>query len=523
MSAVPFTLEGFEPIRRLGGGGFGEVWLARQTNVDREVAIKVGHAPIDDKTAQLRFERECIALGRLTGHPNIIDVYTVGQLPDGRPFLVLEYVSGGTLWQRFRDEAITETELRRVGVEIAEALVVAHDAGILHRDLKPENIFLRPNGQAVLGDFGIARLHDGANTTAQAITASVAYAAPEILAGRTPSVASDVYGVGICLVAAAIRAVPFVHTTDESIHPILNRVLSDHPPDLTRLGYSAPFSELVARLVAKEPADRPASAGAVEAEFMALPPIDDPGPLSGHDDGHGNPTQVVPPLGSPPADPMPPARRSDEYAPPLSPSGGGMPAPPGPGGFPAPPVPVPSPVASFNDGFNTGGSTGAPPGPGADQPPPPPRSTGSPHPPGAPAVPSSPTTTPQHSIQGLISNGPGGPTTPPSSTGHPTPQSAVPQMSGSAPPGAPRSAGFGASNTGRPEGHHTSSSLSSFSSPSSGRQDRTVLIVAFVAAFIILGLIALIVRQLNDGAEPDIQGMQQQVMGSTTSSSSTST
>ena len=94
-----FELEGFEPMSRLGGGGFGDVWLARQTNVDRQVAVKVGHSAIQDETIKLRFERECKALGRLSGHPNIVDVYTAGSLKDGRPYLVLEYIDGGTLWQ----------------------------------------------------------------------------------------------------------------------------------------------------------------------------------------------------------------------------------------------------------------------------------------------------------------------------------------------------------------------------------------------------------------------------------------
>ncbi|MFV0523644.1 MAG: serine/threonine-protein kinase [Acidimicrobiales bacterium] len=270
MSTAPFTLAGFTPIQRIGRGGFGEVWVARQDNVDREVAIKVGHEPITDHTAQRRFERECVALGRLTNHPNIIDVHTVGQLPDGRPFLVLEYVSGGTLWDRFQTGPIGESELLVIAREIADALDVAHRAGIIHRDLKPENILLRPNGQAVLGDFGIARLHDGTNTTAQAVTASVAYAAPEVLAGEPPGPRSDLYGIGICLVAAAIRDVPFVHSTDQSIPPILHRVLNEAPPDLVALGYSRPFAELVSRLVAKDPAQRPPDAAAVIGEIRAL-------------------------------------------------------------------------------------------------------------------------------------------------------------------------------------------------------------------------------------------------------------
>lgn len=265
-----FELEGFEPISRLGGGGFGDVWLARQTNVDRQVAIKVGHSAIQDETIKLRFDRECKALGRLSGHPNIVDVYTAGSLKDGRPYLVLEYIDGGTLWQRLKKNPIPEPELTAIGAQMASALNEAHSSGVLHRDLKPENILIRSSGEAVLGDFGIARLHDGANTTSAAITASVAYAAPEILSGKRATVASDLYGIGVCLLAAVFRSVPFVQKTDESIHPIINRVLSDRPPDVRRHGVSEGLASLIDRLLAKDPAIRPASAAALIHEFEAL-------------------------------------------------------------------------------------------------------------------------------------------------------------------------------------------------------------------------------------------------------------
>ena len=265
-----FELDGFEPMSRLGGGGFGDVWLARQTNVDRQVAIKVGHSPIEDETIRLRFDRECKALGRLSGHPNIVDVYTAGSLKDGRPYLVLEYVDGGTLWQRLRAGPLAESELLAIGVSLADALDVAHSSGVLHRDLKPENILMRSNGEAVLGDFGIARLQDGAKTTSAAITASVAYAAPEILSGKKATVASDLYGIGVCLLAAVLRAVPFVQKTDESIHPIINRVLSDQHPDVRRQGVSEGLAALIDSLLHKDPARRPNSAAGVLADFRRL-------------------------------------------------------------------------------------------------------------------------------------------------------------------------------------------------------------------------------------------------------------
>jgi serine/threonine protein kinase len=268
-----FELDGFEPMSRLGGGGFGDVWLARQTNVDRQVAIKVGHAPIQDETIRLRFDRECKALGRLSGHPNIVDVYTAGSLDDGRPYLVLEYIGGGTLWQRLKKSAIPEKELRALAQQLAAALNEAHSSGVLHRDLKPENILIRATGEAVLGDFGIARLQDGVNTTSAAITASVAYAAPEILSGKRATVASDLYGIGVCLLAAVHRSVPFVKKNDESIHPIINRVMTEAHPDVRRHGVSDEFASIVDSLLSKDAAERPVSAADLLDQLSALPPV----------------------------------------------------------------------------------------------------------------------------------------------------------------------------------------------------------------------------------------------------------
>jgi serine/threonine protein kinase len=266
----PFELPGFEPVRRIGGGGFGDVWLSTQTSIDREVAIKVGHAPLQDDTVKIRFDRECKALGRLSGHPNIVGVFTAGTLEDGRPYLVLEYIDGGTLWQRLKRAPLTDGELINIGRELSAALDAAHSAGVLHRDLKPENILVRSTGGAVLGDFGIARLQDGANTTSASITASVAYAAPEVLSGKKATISTDLYGIGVCLLAAAIRAVPFVEKSDESIQPILKRVLSDRHPDLTEHGVSAELAELLDSLLQKNPSKRPQHASEVLAQFSAL-------------------------------------------------------------------------------------------------------------------------------------------------------------------------------------------------------------------------------------------------------------
>jgi len=365
MSAT-FELEGFEPINRLGGGGFGDVWLARQTNVDRQVAVKVGHSAIQDETIRLRFDRECKALGRLSGHPNIVDVYTAGSLNDGRPYLVLEFIDGGTLWQKLKKSPVSEADLRSIGTEMAAALAEAHSSGVLHRDLKPENILIRSTGEAVLGDFGIARLHDGANTTSAAITASVAYAAPEILSGKRATVASDLYGIGVCLLAAVFRSVPFVQKTDESIHPIINRVLSDSPPDVRRHGISEPLAAIIDSLLAKDPSKRPPSAADVMAQFMALPPL--PAPPTGTDPGATQPVsagspaspiaaagQVSPlPAPAPQAQDAMPGPQSPQVAPAWS-GAGQQPGTAGPGSYGTavrqPSLPEPAPIPRETSGF----------------------------------------------------------------------------------------------------------------------------------------------------------------------------
>jgi serine/threonine protein kinase len=383
VASDPFVLEGFEPIRPLGGGGFGEVWLARQTNIDRDVAVKVGHAPIDDKTVQMRFERECIALGRLSGHPNIIDVFTAGQLNDGRPYLVLEYISGGTLWQRSQDGPVPEEDLRLIGIQLADALGTAHAAGVLHRDLKPENVLLRPNGEAVLGDFGIARLHDGANTTSQAITASVAYAAPEILSGQPASVVSDVYGVGMCLLAAVIRSVPFVDSTDESIHPIINRVLTDDPPDLRSRGVSEAFAALIARLVAKNPAHRPQTATGLRQLLEQ----------HGGSPGTGSRERTV--AAAPQPEPAKETRAMSAFAPPDTPGAASAPGAPGAGRAqipPGTPHPGPGPGSSARDPRSSDPRTFPTPDPRSSDPRtfPAPPSAGGPGPASGPTNPSQP-------------------------------------------------------------------------------------------------------------------------------------
>ncbi len=268
-----FELAGYETLDLIGGGGFGEVWLAAQNSTGRNVAVKVAHAPILDETLQIRFEREYKALGRLSGHPNIVDIVTAGTLADGRAYLVLEFIEGGTLWDRSQRESVEEDDLIDIGIELAKALKAAHNAGVLHRDVKPENVLLRDTDEAVLSDFGLAHLTDGATTSPNAVVASVAYAAPEILRGEGASTSTDIYGLGVCLLTAAIRSVPFVELHDKSIQTVIQRVLADPPQDVSKLGYSDLFNSLLSDLMAKDANDRPATADDALRRLEELPQL----------------------------------------------------------------------------------------------------------------------------------------------------------------------------------------------------------------------------------------------------------
>lgn len=271
-SKFPLNLAGFEPIRRIGAGGFGEVWLARQRSLDREVAIKVGFQPLDTSAVKRRFERECIALGRLSSSGGTVDVYSSGVSDNGLPYLIMEYIDGGSLVDRLGK--LSEAALIKVGVELCSALVAAHSLGILHRDLKPANVFMRSNGEAVVGDFGVARLGDGNNTTTNQVVASVAYAAPEVLDGSEPSAAADIYGIGVTLASVLLGRSPFSSSRDDSVSTIVRRVVTGRHEDLARSGVSTGLAAVLTQTISLEPTHRPPSAAALQQMLAELPNTD---------------------------------------------------------------------------------------------------------------------------------------------------------------------------------------------------------------------------------------------------------
>ncbi len=249
---------GFSGAHEVGRGGCGVVFRCSQVKLQRVVAVKLLTEEFADSRA--RFMREQLAMGRLTGHPNIVAVLEVGQTPSGHPFLVMPYYQCGCIQARIRQVGVLpEPEVVGLGVKMAGALGCAHGLGIVHRDVKPANILVTDYGQPALGDFGIARMNDGFHTAAGTFAGSPAFTAPEVLSGDAPTTASDVYGLGATLFAALTGHPAFERRRGEHVMAHFLRITSEPVPDLRDHGAPADLAELIAAAMAREPSARPST------------------------------------------------------------------------------------------------------------------------------------------------------------------------------------------------------------------------------------------------------------------------
>ncbi|HEY0637332.1 MAG TPA: serine/threonine-protein kinase, partial [Pseudonocardiaceae bacterium] len=196
---------GLTLLRRLGQGGFGTVYLARQDHLAREVAVKFDNRGLPTDRDRQRFLREARAAARLSGHPNVVNVYDAGVTAQGHPYIVMELCTGGSLADVLeREGPLAPARVAELGAQLADALAHAHATGILHRDIKPANVLVNAFGAVKLADFGLAAILDAhAETTVTVGALSPNYAAPEVFAHTAPGPSGDIYSLGATLYTLA--------------------------------------------------------------------------------------------------------------------------------------------------------------------------------------------------------------------------------------------------------------------------------------------------------------------------------
>ena len=193
-----FEVAGVEQLTFVASGGFSTVYRGFQPDFGRWVAVKVVHRVGDREAARRRFEREQLAMGRLSQHPHVVNLYGSGLLPNGEPYLLMDYLSNGSLAQQLETAGpLPAAEACRMGADIASALAASHQLGIVHGDLKPGNVLLGADRQAVLTDFGIAQLVDRTATQGHYLTPS--FSSPEQRWQGQTLPASDVWSLGATL------------------------------------------------------------------------------------------------------------------------------------------------------------------------------------------------------------------------------------------------------------------------------------------------------------------------------------
>jgi predicted Ser/Thr protein kinase len=263
-------------LAKLGHGGMGTVWRAKDETVDREVAVKEprvpDHLPERERAnAFERMRREARAAARLD-HPAVVNVHDVAVV-DGRPWIVMELVQGRSLGEVLREGTLGAREAARIGLEVLGALEAAHAAGILHRDVKPDNVLLGRYDRVVLTDFGIAQIEGETNLTdTGGFVGSPEYIAPERVLGQRPGPASDLWSLGVVLYAATEGVSPFRRSnTPATLQSVLNATPA--PPASAQ----GPLADAINGLLQKDPARRP-DAGQVRAllERTANPPAPEP-------------------------------------------------------------------------------------------------------------------------------------------------------------------------------------------------------------------------------------------------------
>src|SRR5262245_2919031 len=293
MAPEPEHIGRYEIVRRLGGGGMGTIYLARDAVLDRLIAIKL----LRDEGGDLRerFAREARAIARLT-HPNIVTIFDFGE-HDGQPFIAMEYVEGESLAELIRRKApLTIDRKLQLIDELAAGLEYAHRAGIIHRDIKPANLLLDSAGVLKILDFGIARFGASDSITRPGfVIGTVNYMAPEQVAGSTVDARADMFAAGTVFYELLAYRPAFA---EGAIAEVALKILNGAPEPLGTIvaGLDRGVEQLVNRCLEKQPDARYSDMGTVRTELariraqlgpdepqLVIPPAAAPAPIAAGD------------------------------------------------------------------------------------------------------------------------------------------------------------------------------------------------------------------------------------------------
>ncbi|MFZ1947035.1 MAG: serine/threonine-protein kinase, partial [bacterium] len=240
------TVLQYKIIERIGSGGMAEVYLAEDTRLGRKAALKFlfPQYAVDPDIKQ-RFAREAQAAAALS-HPNIVTIYEVAEY-QGRPYIAMEYVDGGSLRDVISVKDLSTGEFIGLAIQICEGLSAAHRAGIVHRDIKPQNILISRDGRPKISDFGLARFEGSSRITQDGTTVgTLAYMSPEQAKATDVDQRADIFSLGAVLYEMITRRLPFAGQSEGAI---INAILNDVPEPLAR--YKRDVPEALEKIIEK--------------------------------------------------------------------------------------------------------------------------------------------------------------------------------------------------------------------------------------------------------------------------------
>ncbi|MGB2990230.1 MAG: protein kinase, partial [Candidatus Zixiibacteriota bacterium] len=263
------TVSHYRVVRKLGEGGMGEVYLAEDTKLDRQVALKfLSEQFASDQNFKVRFKREAQAAAALN-HPNIITIHEVAEYED-RPFIAMEFVEGESLKELTARKDLSVQKVIDLGIQISQGLAKAHQAGIIHRDVKPQNILIDKDGRARICDFGLAKLRREVMLTRTGTTVgTVAYMSPEQGQGKEVDQRSDIFSLGVVLYEMVTGQLPF---KGEHEAAIVYSIVNETPEPLARYKANVPegLESVVEKVLRKDRDTRYQSAADITADLKEL-------------------------------------------------------------------------------------------------------------------------------------------------------------------------------------------------------------------------------------------------------------